>query len=79
MSKMNMRRISEGLITVLQESEGKYLSEIMDRHEGLVMRIPGVSCPCDSMPGDDDDHLFILAFLEVLKHHVKSEQIDVGG
>ena len=78
MGRMNVREISEGLIAVLEEEEGLYLYEIMDRHESLGILVPGVACPCDSMPGDEDDHLFILGFLEVLKHHVGLRQIDGG-
>ena len=76
MGEMNVRKLSEKMIYIVHVNEGVTLCDMMDRHEALGLLVPGVACPCDSLPGDDDDHLFILAYFEVLRHHVIRKQIN---
>ena len=76
MSRVNVLDCSKAMLWQAYENEGVTLAEMIDEHEDLGMLIPGVECPCDSLPGEPDDHLFIAGFLAILHFHVAAGQIE---
>lgn len=76
MGQMQVSKLSEVIVNEVLEVDGAYLIEILERHESNGGLVSGVTCHCDSLPGDDDDHLFLFAYLSVLEHHVHEGQID---